>query len=238
MRAPSMKRKIKQARKELGWPSLEKPHDLPIVRIASNSRTMAHVIYVPDGKDNRSTDMDYLHELGHAILCERVHPIFSVNVQCAPLQKKKLFLPVLPAVNAACDWFVGDWLVRIAEKQSLGQIRATLGLAEEVLASPELPPLEIILDAAMIIAQAIHYLDEPIDCGGVLKVVVDAFLSVPPDQPTIENAVCLVNRLLATYTDQRARLVPGGELDAWELYHEADEQEVPGESTQPMSGAP
>jgi hypothetical protein len=232
-----MKRKIKSALKELNWPVLEKSHDQPMIRVTSNSKTRAHIIYMPDKLHNRSTDMDYLHELGHAIFCERVHPIFSVNVQCAPHQQKRLFLPVLPAINAACDWFVGHWQIQLAEKQSLNQLHASLGLAEEILASPELPPLEIILDAAMIIAQSIRYLKEPIDCGGVLQIAVDAFLSSPPDQPTIDNCVVLINRLLATYTDQRVRLVPDGEFEVWELYNEGERDNTGSESTAVPSGA-
>jgi len=218
MKPKSLKSIIKQARKGLQWPTIENPVDTPMIRIVSYPRCQSHTILMPDKLHNRSTDMDYLHELGHAALCETVHPVFAANIQFAPQMKKRLFLPVIPALNAACDWYVGHWQMGICPDITLKHLKETLPVAEEVLSSPQLPPLEVILDAAMIIAQAIHYLDEPLECGGALKLAVEAFLSVPPEEPSLDGCVQLVNRLMATYGNERVRFNEDGDATVWEVY--------------------
>jgi hypothetical protein len=173
---------------------------------------------MPDKLHNRSTDLDYLHELGHATYCEKVHPVFAANFLFAPYENKQQFLPVIPALNAACDWFIGHWQIKTFPKVTREQLKETIPVAEDVLSAHQLPPLEVILDASMIIAQAIYYLDEPINCGGALKLAVDAFLSIPPDKPSLENCVLLINRLLATYSGQQVRFNDAGDSSTWEVY--------------------
>ena len=135
-------------------------------------------------------------------------------------------MQIIPALNVACDWFIDYWQMELTPEEMLEELRESLPEAEEILGESELPPLEIVLDASLIISQGIHYLKEPIVCEGVLKVAVDAFLSVPPDKPSAENCVLLVNRLMATYTENRARLVQDGESCAWELC-QPDEEATP-----------
>jgi len=217
MKSKSPKSLIKLALKNLTWAYVDKPHDMPLIRIASSPQTKSHVIYMPDKLHNKSSDLDYLHELGHATFCERVHPIFAANILYAPLENKREFVKVIPALNSACDWFVGHWQIELSPDSSLKLLKRTLKTAEKILTEPTLPPLEIILYAALLIAQGIRYLDEPIDCGGVLKVAVDAFLSIPPDKPSLDNCVLLINKLLATYTEQRVRFINTGDASSWEL---------------------
>ena len=218
MKAKSLKGLIKEVRGNLHWPVLEQPHDLPAIRIVSYPRTQSHVILTPGKEQKRSTDLDYLHELGHAAMCEQVHPVFSASGHFASRDSERHFLIVVPALNVACDWFISRWQMALAPEITRKQIQEGLQLAEEVLDQPELPPLDIILDAAGVIAQGIHYLEEPIECDGVLQKAVDAFLSVPSERPSADNCVLLVNQLMATYTDFRARLLHEGELFTWEVY--------------------
>lgn len=223
MKTKLLKSVIKKVRADLDWPILEQPNEMPVIRIVSYPRTKSHVILQPDKLHNRSSDLDYLHELGHATFCEKIHPVFSATSQFAPQENKREYLAVIPALNTACDWFIGHWQLEVAPQASRKQLQESLPVAEEILGEPRIPPVEIVLDASLLIAQAIHYLEEPIDCGGVLKVAVDAFLSVPPEKPTAENCVLLVNLLMATYTEQRARLVHDGEFHVWEVYRPAVE---------------
>jgi hypothetical protein len=224
MRSKSTKSLIKTALKNLTWAYVDRPHDMPLIRIASYPAKQSHVIYMPDELHMRSSDLDYLHELGHATFCERVHPVFAANILYAPLQNKQEFVKILPALNTACDWFIGHWQIELSPDSALKMLKKTLKTAEKILAEPTLPPLEIILYAALLIAQAVKYLDEPVDCGGVLKVAVDAFLSTPPDEPSLANCVLLINKLLATYTEQRVRFVEAGETSSWELYTEENKK--------------
>lgn len=226
MRTRSLKSLLKKVRRDLTWPVLEQPGELPMIRIVSYPRTQSHVILIPDKLHNRSSDLDYLHELGHATLCEKVHPVFAANSQFAAPDNKRLFLMVIPALNAACDWFVGHWQLELSPQEVRTHLRESLPLAEEVLGEPTLPPLEIILDASLLIAQGIRYLDEPIDCGGVLKIAVDAYLSMPPDKPSAESCVTLVNLLMAIYSDHRARLVHDSGFYLWEVCQPAAEDDI------------
>jgi hypothetical protein len=217
MASNSLKSLLKKLRRDLDWPVLERPHDAPLIRIVSNTSNRSHVIFMPDKLHNRSNDLDYLHELGHAYFAEKVHPVFSANSQFARHENKRQYVNLIPALNAACDWFIGHWQLEVAPKVLRKHLEESLPVVEDVLGEANAPPLEVILDASLLIAQAIHYLDEPIDCGGLLKLAVDAFLSIPPDEPTPENCILLVNRLMATYTDHRARLVNDGEFHVWQL---------------------
>jgi hypothetical protein len=218
MKAKSLKTLIKQVRSDLEWPVLEQPHDLPAVRIVSYPRTKSHAILMPDQKNKRSTDLDFLHELGHATMCEKAHPVFSASCHFSSQDSERHFLMVVPALNVACDWFICHWQMGLAPQVTREQIEKGLSVAEEVLGMAELPPLEIILDAAAVIAQNIHYLKEPIECDGVLQRAVDAFLALPPDEPTADNCLLLVNLLMGTYTDYRARLLHEDEIYTWEVY--------------------
>jgi hypothetical protein len=218
MKAKSLKSLIKEVRGNLHWPVLEQPHDLPALRIVSYPRTQSHVILVPEKAQKLSTDLDYLHELGHAAMCEAVHPVFSASGHFAFHESERQFLMVVPALNVACDWFICHWQMALTSEITRKQIKKGLKVAEEVLGMSKVPPLEIILDAAGVIAQGIHYLEEPIECEGVLQEAVDAFLAIPPEHPSAENCVLLVNLLMATYTDYRARLLHEGELFTWEVF--------------------
>jgi hypothetical protein len=232
MKAKSLKSLVKEVRGNLEWPVLEQPHDLPVIRLVSYPRTKSHVILVPNKLlEKRSTDLDYLHELGHASLCEKAHPVFSASSHFASQESERHFMILVPALNVALDWFIAHWQMELSPETTRKQIQKGLQLSEEVLGLEELPPLEIILDAAGVIAQSIHFLGEPIECDGVLQTAVDAFLALPPEQPTAENCVLLVNLLMATYTDYRARLLHEGELFTWEIYRPGAAEEgagVPG----------
>jgi len=217
----SMKGLIKKVRGELAWPVLEQPHELPAVRVVSYPRTKSHAILMPDKLTKRSTDLDFLHELGHATLCEQVHPVFSASSHFASQDSQRHFLMLVPALNVALDWFLCSWQMELAPQLTRKQIQKGLAVAEEILGLAELPPLDIILDAAGVIAQNIHFLEAPIECDGVLQTAVDAFLSLPPEEPSAESCVLLVNQLMATYTDYRARLLHEGELYTWEIYQPA-----------------
>jgi hypothetical protein len=209
---------LKKLYGDLDWPILECPTEMDMVRVISDHKNKSHYRYQPERAANKSSDLDQLHELGHATLCERVHPIFATNSQFPLYASKKQFLQLLPALSTATDWYVCHWQSEILPEEMRQVIRQSLPVVEEILAKPELPPIEIILDAALIIAQAVHYLDEELECGGPLKEIVDAFLSVAPESPSKEGLVQLINKVMAAYSEQRARLVPEGEHLVWELY--------------------
>lgn len=214
----TMSRIISSARNELQWPVLERTHDLPVVRVVSNPRERSHVIYLPSDENPLSGDLDYLHEVGHALFCERYHPLFAANAHFSQSTHKRDFEMIAPALSASVDWFLSSWMVAMAPRRIKDQWRENLRIAEEILQKPAIPPFEVFLDTALVIAQVIHFCREEIECAGVLNDAVDAFLATPPDSPTVEGVVFLVNSLLSFATEKRARLVNDGEYDIWQLY--------------------
>jgi len=131
---------VKKVRSELDWPVLEQPHELAALRIVSYPRTKSHVILVPDQKLKCSTDLDFLHELGHATFCEKVHPVFSASSHFATQDSQRLFLMVIPALNVATDWFISHWQMGLSPQLTRKQIKKGLAVAEEVLGLEQLPP--------------------------------------------------------------------------------------------------
>jgi len=221
MKRQSTKSLLKKVLSDLDWPILESATEMPMVRIVSDQKHRSHFMYVPKQDLDKSSDLDYLHELGHATLCERVHPVFASNSQFPLLANKKQFMQMLPAVGSASDWFVCHWQRGLLPKQMDAVIRESLPTVEEILAQNELPPVEIILDAAFLIAQAVHYLDEPLECGGVLNDLVGAFLSVPPEAPSADGLQLLVNKIMASYSQERAQLTPEAGHLVWDLVEPA-----------------
>lgn len=214
---------IDKVRSSLEWPVQEQPNESPVFHVVTYPNTKTHIILIPEKLHDLGSDLDYLHELGHASFSEKVHPLFSLSSQFAPQEKRRQYLQIIPALNVACDWFIDQWQMELSPEDARLELRESLAEVEEILAETELPPLEDLLDASLIIAQGIHHLKEPIQCEGTLKVAVDAFLSVPPENPSAENCVLLVNRLMATYSDKQARFVRDGENYAWELFQPDEE---------------
>jgi len=213
-----MSRIISNAREQLHWPVLEREHDQPVVRIMTNPREQSHVIYLPKGDEVLSGELDYLHEIGHALFCERFHPLFAANAFFSQSTNKRDFEVIAPALSVSVDWFLSAWMVEQTPRRIKDQWRENLAVAEEILQSPNMPPFEVFLDTALVIAQTIHFCREGIDCAGILNDAVQAFLDTPPDRPSVDAVVTLLNRLLSFATEKRARLVSDGEYDIWELY--------------------
>jgi len=221
MKKKSAQSVLKKVFNDLEWPILESPTDMHMIRILSDQKHKSHFKYVPAKENDKTSDLDHLHELGHATFCEKVHPIFATNSQFPALSSKKKYLQMLPALSTASDWFVCHWQQELMPAEMQAVVRDSLPVVEEILGKEELPPIEIILDASLLIAQAKRYLNEPIECGGPLKQLVDAFLSVPPESPSAENLELLVNKLMAAYSEQRALLVAEEGNLVWQIAEEA-----------------
>jgi len=115
-----IKKLIKKIRHRLQWPVAEnRAPGIDTLSIDSDSRARIHRINVP-GHDVR--DIEYLHELGHAWLCETVSPMFSgqtfgtVDIEVLSL--------IQPASQAASDWFVDHWIYTMAPAEERREIEA------------------------------------------------------------------------------------------------------------------
>lgn len=218
MKKKTLRSIAKKVRDQLQWATLDKPEPVNLVRVFSDPRRRAHTFIVPDDPKVSRDHLAYINALGHAILCEQVHPLFAANSYFANSTDKPRFVALAPALNAGTEWFIGHWLMETCPEPAKEHLREVLDIVEKAISAPQPPPIDVFLDSARIVAQAIKYLKEPIDCGGVLKEAVDTFLAISPERPTKSACVKLINCLMATYTTMRARLVDEDGVDVWDVY--------------------
>ncbi|HEX9024245.1 MAG TPA: hypothetical protein VF799_10430 [Geobacteraceae bacterium] len=224
MRTKKLRNLIVKARKGLDWPILDNHDDSPVYRILSDPGSRSHIVHIPADPEARDDGLNYLHELGHAALCEQVHPVFAASSHFSATTGKEQFTMSAPALQAASDWFIGHWLHDMAPRQFKANLGNELEVVEKIFSREEPPPIDVFMDAALVVAQAIAYLDAPVDCGGKLKEAVDAFSSENADKPAEAPFLRLVNSLMAIYTPLRARIANDGEYAVWNIY-------LPGEGT-------
>jgi len=79
MKTKQLKNLTKKARNELSWQVREEEQPSGPLRIYSDPVARTHAIFLPLEHPEGGPDQElaFLHELGHALLCERVHPFFS-----------------------------------------------------------------------------------------------------------------------------------------------------------------
>lgn len=207
---------IRKSKKALTWTTLECHEDIVGVRIISDPLRRAHTIYLPLDKGTVIDEFSYLHELGHATLCEQVHPVFAANSYFASSTDQEHFFMLAPALQTASDWYVSYWLYEISPEKFRTFLQEKLELVETILASPKPPTVDVFLDSAHTVALGIKYLDAPIYCDDKLKEAVDSFLWAKADSPTKNAFSQLVNTLMSIYTPMRAQLKKDDGYDVWE----------------------
>jgi len=219
VKTKKLKNLLKKTREELNWPVQELPEESGPIHIFSDPATCTHTFYLPKAppEEGPAHELLYLHELGHALLCERVHPFFSSGFPLAGLDKK-LLPAVSPVLNAAGDWFVGHWFMECAPALAMEELNKEFEATAELMTHAEPPSVEKFFVAVLIIAQSVKYLKKQVNCSGFLDVAVQAFLSVPPENPTVQKYEKLVNLLLALGAPYRCRRLKSGEHEVLEFY--------------------
>lgn len=219
MKTKKLKNLIKKTREELNWPVEELTEESGLVRIFSDPTACTHTLYLPKAPPEGGPvhELLYLHELGHALLCERVHPFFSNGFPIAGLDKK-LLPAVAPVLNAAGDWFVGHWFMECASALAMEELNKEYEATAELMTHAEPPSVEKFFVAVLIIAQSVKYLKKQVNCSGFLDAAVQAFLSVPPENPTVQKYEKLVNLLLSLGAPYRCRRLKSGEHEVLEFY--------------------
>lgn len=198
---------IEKAQADLSWPVKEVQGAFGPYRICSDVKAREHAIFMlpSDADVTPGHELVFLHELGHALLCERVHPIFATTFPVAGIDDKR-FAEIAPALNAAGDWFVGHWMMEFCHEVAIEDLteeyESTVALLEKV---PTPTPEDFYL-SALIVAQAITYLKEPVDCGGILDEAVKGFLAAPPEKPSAQSYEKLANRLLLLNSTLQCRI--------------------------------
>jgi len=223
MKTKKIKNLVKKAKAELTWLSLELPQDKGPIRVVSDPDAKIHRIFIsPENAEaDPRQELLYLHELGHATLCERVHPFFGAVFPVTDLDER-LVAAVSPVLNAAGDWFVGQWQTEFCPELALAELKHEFEASTELLSEEQPPTVEKFFVAALVIAQAIKYLKVRDNCDGFLKQTVHAFLEVPPENPSVQKFELLANKLLELGAPLRCRKVTVEGRDLLQFYPKAN----------------
>jgi len=221
MKTKKLKNLVKKARGELTWPVLEVVQQAGQLSIFSDPIDRNHTLYLPSPLPERDPvhELLFLHELGHALLCERVHPFFASGFPIAGLDKE-LLPAVAPVLSAASDWFVGHWLMEFCPELALAELQDEYEATAAMMADGQTPGLDRFFVAVLITAQSIKYLKATVECSGFLDSAVQAFLTVSPANPSVGKLVELINRLLALGAPYRCRRVNSKGQEVMEFYRD------------------
>jgi len=227
MKTKTLKNLVNKARGEFVWAVREVAMESGPVQIFSDPMNKSHTIYLPTPppENNPKHELVYLHALGHALLCERIHPFFASGFPIAGLEKEQL-LAVGPMLSTASDWFVGHWLMEFCPELATAELHDEYEATAEMMARGETPNLDRFFVAVLIAAQSIKYLKTPINCSGFLEASVQTFLAVSPDTPSVEKLITLINGLLALGAPYRCRLMNNQGQDVLEFLRSDAEQVI------------
>jgi hypothetical protein len=193
-------KKIKEVWQDLKWPIELWPHRSNDTSIKSNPWKKVHRINFPDTRwegyhDHENvmpgyTALCFLHELGHAYLCETVHHFFATTYYHDSVtldQMNTLYSPV----SVAKDWFVNDLMFRWVRKEetfdTLDCLKPVLNGDHHHLSGGDL------LYPSMIIAMVVHEKLKQITIPKVYREIVKIFRKYQPDKPSLDNLVKLSN---------------------------------------------
>ncbi|MBK5276222.1 MAG: hypothetical protein JJE30_14390 [Desulfuromonadales bacterium] len=224
MKTNTLKNLVKKARGELSWPAKEVAQESGPLRIFSDPVDRAHTIFLPTARLGKGQDQEllYLHELGHALLCERVHPFFSSGFPIAGLDEGQV-LAVSSVLYTASDWFVGHWLMEFCPDVAIAELEKEYEATVVMMEKGEPESIDKFFVAVLIIAQSIKYLKVPVESSGFLDAAIKAFLAVPPEKPSLLKIENLINSLLSLGAPFRCRHKNSEGQDVLEFYRASEE---------------
>jgi hypothetical protein len=224
MKTKKLRNLVKKAKDELSWGVLEEEQAAGPLRVFSDPVTRVHTIFLPSAvpEEGPALELTYLHELGHALMCERVHPFFSSGFPIIGLEER-LAPAISPILNAASDWFVGHWMMEFSPEVAIDELKNEYEATSDMMERGETPSVDKFFVAVLIIAQSIKYLKVSVECSGFLDAAVKAFLAVPPEKPSVGKLEELFNRLLSLGAPYRCRRKSTEKQDVLEFYRVAEE---------------
>jgi hypothetical protein len=219
-----LKNLVNKARGELSWTVREAAQESGPLRIFSDPVVRTHTIFLPSSPTGKGLIQEilYLHELGHTLLCERVHPFFSSGFPISGLDEGQV-PAVSPVLNAAGDWFVGHWMMEFCHDVAIAELQKEYEATAGMMEKGDTASLDKFFVAVLIIAQSIKYLKAPVECSGFLDSAVKAFLAVPPEKPSVRKFENLINSLLSLGSPFQCRHMNSEGLDVLEFYRVSEE---------------
>ncbi len=214
------------------WP-VEEEFMADAFEVTSNPESRTHLVSWPREALGLTPPFGrYIHELGHALLAERVHPQFSRPFFCRALDPA-LRNTYQPLFEASLDWYVQGLLMEIAPGPQGDDIderfRQTAGLLRGGAA---LPSVEFVVDSGMALASFTLYRGLETAHKGKLANVVEAFLRTDPAKPTLFGLQSLARRLMAVFGMHTAQLVHERGFERWRIVPVERQPGIPGESGQ------
>jgi len=215
---PEQQRAIREALlARFAWP-IEEEYMREAFEVVTDHARRKHVVFWPREALNLEPPFGrYLHELGHALLAEQVHPQFS-RPSFARDTDPALKNTYLPLMDGALDWFVQGLLMEVAPGPQGDDIDARFKQTASVLRQGgALPSVEFVIDSGMALASFRHFRGLDIETQGKLSEVVMAFLRTPPVKPTLFGLHGLVRRLVGVFGMHTAHLSSELGFERWRL---------------------
>jgi len=205
-----IKAKIEGIASSLTW-RIEHKHGNRDIEITSDPWTRIHTIKIPmAGTDWR--DIEYLHELAHAVLAER-HHLLSTAYFVVGTKSKDIEALVNP-IRTASDWYADHLLMQWAPDEEAAEIREHAEIVRRYAGAE----MEMIFGGGLCLAQAIWYLMEKRHTiPRRYRYVTEILLSVDPSIPSLQTKCDLVNALAAPICRQRIVLDVEDDMDVWKI---------------------
>lgn len=199
------------------WP-IEEEFMRDYFEILTDPARKTHVIYWPRESSGQEPPFNrYIHELGHALLAERVHPQFG-KPHFVRTMDPSLRATYQSLFDASLDWFVEQLLMDTAPTFQGPDIDARFKQTAHMLRQGQaLPSVEFVLDAGLTLAAFQRYRGMETDTHGKLRAVQEAFLKAAPDKPSLFGLQSLVRSLLKVFGLHTAALVRERDFEHWRI---------------------
>lgn len=199
------------------WP-VEQEFMRPDFEVLTDFDRRVHVICWPREASGKQAPFDRsLHELGHALLAESIHPQFS-RPFFATGQDPALLNTYRALFEAALDWFVQGLLMETAPAFQGPDIDERFRQATDMLRrGMALPSVEFVVDSGMSLASFARHRGLEVETKGKLRDVMGAFLRAAPDRPNLFALHGLVRTLMKGFELHTARLVREHGFERWRI---------------------
>ena len=199
------------------WP-IEEEFMRDSFEIVTEPARKAHVIYWPRESSGQEPPFTrYLHELGHALLAESVHPQFGRPCFVRSMDPS-LRLTYQALFDTALDWFVEGLLMEATPAFQGPDIDERFKQTAHMLRQGQaLPSIEFVLDSGLALASFERYRGLEMETQGRLRDIQKAFLKTPPDKPSLFSLQSLVRSLLKVFGLHTATLVSERDFEHWRI---------------------
>lgn len=178
-------------------------------KIISDPWEKVHTIFIPL---HGTRQIEYLHELGHALLAENHHLLSTAYFESGtPAEKVRGLIWIF---RAASDWYADHLLMEWVPKDEAEEIREHLNY---VLSSSWYNSF-ILYAGGLILAQGVFYLGvKRATIPPVFYPVVDILINTPPDNPSVMAKMELVNSLARITNSLEVELTTDRGVDVWRI---------------------